>query len=73
MKKKFIHILFSIVIMFISGMAIHPCGSEVVWSEDFEDGDFDGWTVTQGDFTVENGYLESVAQEITGTFWWVRY
>ncbi len=63
MEKKFIHILFSILIMLISGIAIPPCKSEVVWSEDFDDGDMEGWTVTQGNFTVENGYLESIVNE----------
>lgn len=39
------------------------CSSEVVWSEDFEDGDMEGWTITQGNFTVVNGYLESSVKE----------
>jgi hypothetical protein len=63
MKKK---IIFSISISFmiiVSNIAISPCSSEVVWSENFDDGDMEGWTVTQGNFTVINGYLESVAKE----------
>ncbi len=63
MEKKFNHKLLSILILLISGIAILPCKSEVVWSEDFDDGDMAGWTVTQGNFTTVNGYLESIVQE----------
>ncbi len=63
MEKKLIYVLTTTFLIFISIMAVPPCSSEVVWSEDFDDGDMEGWTVTQGNFTVVNGYLESVVNE----------
>lgn len=63
MEKKLIYLLATTFIFFIQMMTVVPCSSEVVWSEDFNDGDMDGWTVTQGNFTVENGYLESIVNE----------
>ena len=32
-------------------------GALLVWQDDFEDRNLEGWTVTYGDFTVENGTL----------------
>jgi hypothetical protein len=40
------------------------CRAEVVWSDNFDDGDISDWMIAQGRFTVENGSLQSVA---TGT------
>ncbi len=39
------------------------CKAEVVWSEDFDDGDIDGWTIVQGNFSVEDGTLRSIVEE----------
>jgi hypothetical protein len=35
------------------------CYADVVWSEDFEDGNLDGWMIVLGGFSVEDGTLRS--------------
>ena len=34
-----------------------PSSAQLVWQDDFEDRNLEGWTVSYGDFTVENGTL----------------
>ena len=34
-----------------------PSSAQLVWQDDFEDRNLEGWTVIYGDFTVENGTL----------------
>jgi hypothetical protein len=41
----------------------NTCNAEVVWSEDFEDGDLEGWWIAQGNFSVEDGTLRSTVEE----------
>jgi hypothetical protein len=36
-----------------------PCIAHVVWSEDFESGNLDGWIIVMGDFIIEEGALHS--------------
>jgi len=31
--------------------------AEVVWSDDFDDGDYDGWEIQRGNWSAENGFL----------------
>ena len=31
--------------------------AEVVWSDDFDDGDYDGWEVKRGNWSADNGFL----------------
>jgi hypothetical protein len=34
-----------------------PSSAQLVWQDDFEDGNLDGWTVSYGNFTIEDGAL----------------
>jgi hypothetical protein len=36
--------------------------AEVVWSDDFEDGDTEGWNIAQGNFSAEDGTLRSTVE-----------
>ena len=36
-----------------------------IWSDDFDDGDFDGWTVVYGNWTVTNNSLQALASRYT--------
>ena len=46
------------------------CKADVVWSDDFDDGDIDGWTIAQGNFSVEDGTLRSTVKEKMGGDRW---
>lgn len=35
------------------------CSGSLVWSDDFDDGNYDGWTVGDGSFTADDQYLEN--------------
>ena len=43
-----------------------PAYAAEVWSDDFDDGNYDDWTVTEGEFTCADGYLE-VTEHTGGT------
>ncbi|MHA1908438.1 MAG: hypothetical protein ACW98Y_14150 [Candidatus Thorarchaeota archaeon] len=51
----------TIVFAFVSTLAICPMmgSAALVWSDNFDDGDYNGWTVTDGSFSIENGALNS--------------
>ena len=36
------------------------CNATVVWSDNFDDGDHEGWTIESGDFAVGDGMLKPV-------------
>jgi hypothetical protein len=36
-----------------------------VWSDDFDDGDYDGWIIAEGMFLVEEGALKAVSSMST--------
>ncbi|MFX1301661.1 MAG: hypothetical protein ACFFDE_12140 [Promethearchaeota archaeon] len=57
------------------------CRAAVVWSDDFDDGNYDGWTVVDGNFTAEDHTLRANATQgqsriyfyspiATGTWHW---
>ncbi len=39
------------------------CSGSVVWSDDFNDGNYNGWTVDNGTFSATNHQLEVIGQE----------
>jgi len=41
---------------------LYPCPSGVVWSDNFDDGDYDGWSVTSGMFLAETNTLKAVSE-----------
>ncbi len=46
------------MILLIAVLVPTPSSAQLVWHDDFEDGDLDGWTVNWGNFTVESGVLK---------------
>jgi hypothetical protein len=63
LKVNYVKIRF-LVIFFICLFSFQLSNAEVVWSEDFDDGDYNGWSTTQGAFAVEEGYLRSTVDMI---------
>jgi hypothetical protein len=63
--------IFALFLLFISSFNKLPsCFADVVWSEDFEDGDLDGWIIVQGAFAIVDGALESkVSQNLLMDFY----
>jgi hypothetical protein len=55
MKKHFA--LFLVILLCVSSAMTFPCRAGVVWSDDFDDGDFEGWFIDDGSFYVEDGTL----------------
>ena len=41
---------------------LYPCPTGVVWSDNFNDGDYDGWSVTSGMFLAEENTLKAVSE-----------
>lgn len=41
---------------------LYPSRAGVVWSDNFDDGDYDGWTVTSGMFSPEGNTLKAVSE-----------
>jgi len=46
--------------LLVSLFITFPCKAEVVWSDNFDDGNYDGWYVTNGIFTAEDHTLKPV-------------
>jgi hypothetical protein len=59
MKKHFI-ILFLNILLCISLFMTFPCKANVVWSDDFNDGDYRGWTIDGGTFSAEDNTLKTI-------------
>jgi len=60
MKKTHTILLGISCLLLCSVLWCNPVHATSDWSDDFEDGNYDGWTVIQGDFSVIGG-------ELTGT------
>ena len=54
-----ISITFLIILLCASWFTTFPCEAATVWSDDFDDGDYEGWTVTIGSFSAEENTLEA--------------
>lgn len=46
-----------------------PAYAAEVWSDDFDDENYDGWTVTEGEFTCADGYLEVTEHDVGWNAW----
>jgi hypothetical protein len=46
------------MILILAVLLPRPSSAQLVWHDDFEDGDLEDWTVNWGNFTVENGVLK---------------
>ena len=61
MKKRDIKIL-ALIIGLVFLFCLFPSSSAtVVWSDDFSDGDHNGWTITMGNWAVTDQRLEAIA------------
>ena len=57
MKRIFVSVL--IILLFVSLRMTFSCKADIVWSDNFDDGNYGGWTVRGGNFTVEDGMLKA--------------
>lgn len=55
--KKF-SILILIILLCVSLFVAFPCKAEIVWSDNFDDGNYDGWIVWNGTFSAEDHTLK---------------
>ena len=63
---KFTALLFGLIFVF----SLFPqSAAAVVWSDDFDDGNYDGWTVELGDFLVTDGELLSQSGDNVRMIW----
>ncbi|UCH04348.1 MAG: hypothetical protein JSW05_12385 [Candidatus Thorarchaeota archaeon] len=51
-------VVVTIFLICFIGLGPLPCAADLIWSDNFNDGDFDGWTPKVGLFTAENYMLE---------------
>ncbi|MFX0206221.1 MAG: hypothetical protein ACFFDT_09550 [Candidatus Hodarchaeota archaeon] len=58
-KKLVIPTLVTSIIVFLLTPMVQPvpCAATVVWSDDFNDGNYDGWTIQNGTFSATNYML----------------
>ena len=52
----------------LSSFVIDSCSAATVWSDDFDDGDYDGWVVAEGKFTAEEDTLKAEAEDANSAF-----
>lgn len=65
MREYSISIL--VVMLHISLFVTFPCKADVVWSDDFNDGNYDGWFVDNGTFSAEDHTLKPISGDNTYT------
>ena len=53
-----------ILVVLVSSFGPMLVSADVVWSDNFDDGNYDGWTVYSGAFSAADGYLESTELEV---------
>jgi hypothetical protein len=58
--KKYSVLIF-VIMLYISLYMASPCKAEVVWSDNFDDGNYDGWYAMNGVFSVEDHTLKPVS------------
>ncbi|MFW9848850.1 MAG: hypothetical protein ACFFF4_06900 [Candidatus Thorarchaeota archaeon] len=57
-RMEIVVVIFNLMMLVISPI---PVLAGTVWSDNFDDGNFDGWTTSEPDsFSASNGYLESI-------------
>ncbi|MHA2428993.1 MAG: hypothetical protein ACXADB_13300 [Candidatus Hermodarchaeia archaeon] len=62
MKVHYVKLGFLALIFICLYSNVNEGHAEVVWSDDFEDGDTEGWNIAQGNFSVEDGTLRSTVE-----------
>ncbi|MFX1582063.1 MAG: hypothetical protein ACFFCJ_07555, partial [Promethearchaeota archaeon] len=55
--------MLGVLALLVSFLAVQPltCTAALVWTDDFDDGNFDDWTISQGDFTAADNSLRATA------------
>ena len=65
---KFTALLIGLVFVF---SLFTQSAAAVVWSDNFDDGNYDGWTVEDGDYSVTDGALRSEATgDLNNIIWY---
>ena len=57
MKGQYVKVGFLALLFVCVYSGLMVVQAEVDWSDDFEDGDYDGWEVKRGNWSAENGFL----------------
>lgn len=62
-RKRLSSILVTVFTALLFSLLLTPiaCNASTIWSDDCED--LDEWTITQGDFSCQNGFIECTAVE----------
>jgi hypothetical protein len=60
--------LWLVLLLLVGSFGPVLVSADVVWSDNFDDGNYDGWTVHEGNFSAANYYLEST--EINASTGW---
>jgi hypothetical protein len=62
MKVQYVKLGFIALLFICIYSNVNVGHAEIVWSDDFEDGDTEGWTITQGNLSAEDGTLRSTVE-----------
>ncbi|MHA1963207.1 MAG: hypothetical protein ACXACG_00685 [Candidatus Thorarchaeota archaeon] len=57
MGNQTVRTLLVMIGLIVALLITTPSSAQLVWQDDFEDRNLEGWTVSYGDFTAENGTL----------------
>ena len=57
MRNQTVRTLLVMMGLVLAVLITTPSSAQLVWQDDFQDGNLEGWTVTYGNFTVEDGTL----------------
>ena len=52
---------FLVILVCINLFMAFPCKAGVIWSDDFDDGDYNGWIVVRGVFSAEEKTLNATS------------
>ena len=58
LRASYVNICLGVIFIFSVFVNIGLANADIVWSDDFDDGDFDGWTVGLGEWAVINGTIQ---------------
>jgi hypothetical protein len=59
MKTRFLKISASLICLVFAFCLVTSSDAAIVWEDNFNDGNYDGWTVSVGDWRVSDGVLET--------------
>ena len=57
MKGQYVKLGFLALLFICLYSSWNAVQAEVVWSDDFNDGDYDGWGIQRGNWSADNNYL----------------